>query len=63
MLSAFGMVPIGFLLWFGGIGGGLGGGEQWVVAIATYCCLARLPIAAAGFFWLLGIAIFDLTNR
>jgi hypothetical protein len=36
VLAAFSLIPIGFLLWFVGLGIGLGGGEQWIVGIATY---------------------------
>ncbi len=63
VLAVFSLIPIGVLMWFVGMGVGLGGGEQWVVAIATYCFLAGLPIAAAGFIWLVIIAIADLVNR
>jgi hypothetical protein len=38
-------------------------GEQWIVGIATYCFIAGLPIAAAGFMWLVMIAISDFLNR
>jgi len=63
VLAAFSLIPVGFLLWFGGLSVGLGGGEQRIVAIATYCFVAGLPIAAAGFLWLVMIAISDFLNR
>jgi hypothetical protein len=62
VLAAFGLIPTGVLLWFGGLSIGLGGGEQWIEAIATYCFVAGLPIAAAGFIWLVMIAISDFLN-
>jgi hypothetical protein len=63
VVAAFSMIPIGFLMWFGGLSIGLGGGEQWIVGIATYSFIAGLPIAAAGFTWLVLIAISDFLSR
>ncbi len=50
-------------MWFCGLGIGLGGGNQWIVGIATYFFIAGLSIAAAGFIWLVLIAISDSLNR
>ena len=63
VLAAFSLILIGVLLWFGGLSIGLGGGKQWIVGIATYCFIAGLPIAAAGFIWLVMFAISDFLNH
>jgi hypothetical protein len=63
VLAGFSLIPIGFLMWFVGMGVGLGGGQQWIVAIATCCFLAGLPVAVAGSLWLVMIAVSDALNK
>jgi hypothetical protein len=63
VLAAFSLIPIGFMMWYGGLGVGLGGGDAWIVHTATFCFITGLPIAGLGFTLLLLIAITDSQGR
>ncbi len=69
VVAAFSLIPIGLLLWIGGLSIGLGVGDAGgphadvIVPIASYCFIAGLPIAAAGLVWLLLILLWDFVRR
>jgi hypothetical protein len=69
VLVAFALIPIGLMLWIGGLSIGLGVGDAGgphadvIVPIATYCFVAGLPIAALGLIGLLLILLSDFLRR